>query len=554
MTMTRETKIGVVVCLSFLCLVGVVLGTKLRGDPAEEDELALKEEIIAEPQPAAPAENLPPMRIPAHPGGDTTSPFVIQTGAVQDAQPLPPPPAQVSQIGNGGYGGQATHGPGLDVPPPGTKESQSSVSTPATGIPAQGEVVFDTWDSPAGPRPLVTPANVRALSLWGAIPVPLASDTLSAASATLGQSGPSDVPPPPADSAASAGDRSKTATVVNERSSVSSPAGAIVEGLTLGADAGQPGGVRGQLPQAQVRGANPGEETRGGQPSGGTLQPKPDDITLSMNPPPPAAGAVLLPPQPPLGGALRADGGATAGADSDRTRVSPSASDARPAQPVVQVSATDTPRRVGETPTATTPPIVVPAPGASARPAAPTIAQVESYDEETYRIKSGDTFDRISAAHFNTDKYAKALERWNASHPQASDNLRANPLVLESGQLVYIPPAYMLEKRYGSLVPGYKPQAQPAAASDPQRTANASPRGEAAGNAAPSFKWYLVSPPGQMIRDIARITVSDAERWADISKLNPALETAYPLRTGLLIKVPADARIPAANLPQSASR
>jgi len=230
--------------------------------------------------------------------------------------------------------------------------------------------------------------------------------------------------------------------------------------------------------------------------------------------------------------------------------------DARPAQPVVQASATDNPRPVGEAPTATTPPIVVPPPGAlsPARAAAPTTPQVESYDEETYRIKSGDTFDRISAAHFNTDKYAKALERWNASHPQASDNLRANPPVLESGQMIYIPPAYMLEKRYGSLVPGYKPQAQPAAASDPQRTANSSPRGEVAANAAPNFKWYLVSPGGQMIRDIARVTLSDAERWADISKLNPALETAYPLRGGLLIKVPADARIPAANLPQSASR
>jgi hypothetical protein len=551
MTMTRETKIGVVVCLSFLCLVGIVLGTKLRGDPAEEDELALKEEIIAEPQPAAPAENLPPMRIPAHPGGGTTSPFVIQTGAVQDAQPLPPPPAQVSQIGNGGNGGETTHGPGLDVPPPVTKESQSSVSTPATGIPAQGEVVIDTWDSPAGPRPLVTPANVRALTLWGAMPVSLASDSLGAAPATLGQSGPSEVPPPPAASATPVGQR--PATDVNERSSVSSPAPPLVESLgQFQGDAGKPGSS-GQLPPTQVRGANPGEDPHGAMPSGGTRQSKQDDITLSMNPPPPAAGAVLLPPQPPLGGASRADGG-TGGAVTDNAHVSPSGPDARPAQPVVQVSATDNPRRVGEAPTATTPPIVVPAPGAAspARTGAPTTPQVESYDEETYRIKSGDTFDRISAAHFNTDKYAKALERWNASHPQASDNLRANPPVLESGQLIYIPPAYMLEKRYGSLVPGYKPQAQPAAASDPQRTANSSPRGEVA--AAPSFKWYLVSPGGQMIRDIARITLSDAERWADISKLNPALETAYPLRGGLLIKVPADARIPAANLPQSGSR
>ena len=49
MTMTRETKVGLVVCLSFLCLVGVVLGTKLRGDGAEEEQ-PVKEEIIPDSQ------------------------------------------------------------------------------------------------------------------------------------------------------------------------------------------------------------------------------------------------------------------------------------------------------------------------------------------------------------------------------------------------------------------------------------------------------------------------------------------------------------------------
>ena len=54
--------------------------------------------------------------------------------------------------------------------------------------------------------------------------------------------------------------------------------------------------------------------------------------------------------------------------------------------------------------------------------------------------------------------------------------------------------------------------------------------------------------------DIARSTLSDAARWTDISKLNPTIDPAYPVRGGLLIKVPADARIPAANMPQTASR
>src|SRR5262249_8644037 len=92
MSMTRETKVGLVVCLSFLCLVGVVLGPKLRG-PTDEDELALQEETIDDPQPVGTSEPTAPLAaaIPTQPD-NSSSPPVIQAGALQNAQPLPPPP------------------------------------------------------------------------------------------------------------------------------------------------------------------------------------------------------------------------------------------------------------------------------------------------------------------------------------------------------------------------------------------------------------------------------------------------------------------------------
>jgi len=533
MTMTRETKVGVVVCLSFLCLVGIVLGTKLRGDPTDEDELALKEETIPDPEPVSPADaSTPPMRIPGR-TVDHDSPPVIQAGAVQDAQPLsfPPPPSSVSQDGNRSV---ESAGPVFEAAPPATKSDTSSpVSATVTGIPTDENFVAELSEARDGPRPVVTRANVAALSLWGALSTPLASGSLSAASepdpTAANQSGPGDVEPP-----------NRAAAEIKDGGLPPGPA----------ATDKQPLGPASAL----VRGANPTDELPNG--------PKPakaGDITLSMDPPR-AAGtkpsAELLPPMPPPA-APRAD------ASAERATANPTALPSGPdqpsspgqGQPVVQVSASDAPRRVGEAPTATTPPIPVPGPGSAqpTRSAASTNPQVESYDEEIYRIKGGDTFDRISTAHFNTDKYAKALERWNASHPQASDNLRASPPVLEAGQLVFVPPAYMLEKRYGSLVPGYKPQVQQPS-SDPQRTANASPRGEPAGNATPNYKWYVVSPEGQMIRDIARATLNDPERWKDISKLNPERNPAYPVPGLTSIKVPTDARIPAANLPQTASR
>src|SRR5207302_644367 len=83
------TKVGAVVCLSFLCLVGVVLGMKMRSEPTD-DELALNEEIINEPQPIGSSENTnsPTVAIPTQ-ANATGSPSVIQAGALQSAQPLP---------------------------------------------------------------------------------------------------------------------------------------------------------------------------------------------------------------------------------------------------------------------------------------------------------------------------------------------------------------------------------------------------------------------------------------------------------------------------------
>src|SRR5262249_27458978 len=154
---------------------------------------------------------------------------------------------------------------------------------------------------------------------------------------------------------------------------------------------------------------------------------------------------------------------------------------------------------------------------------------------EMYRLKPGDTFAKISVTHFNSDKYAKALERFNVNHPQANDNMRLDPPRLEPGQLIYIPPAYILEKRYGAAtIPGYKPQSDPGAAPEAPRTSNAAPRAEGAWNAPQGFKWYQIRPQGESMRDIARATLGNAERWTEISKLNPALDPSYTLRGGAL--------------------
>jgi hypothetical protein len=322
----------------------------------------------------------------------------------------------------------------------------------------------------------------------------------------------------------------------------------------------------GGAPTADIRGSNPGQATPIPGPGDRTLpdsanSTKPDDVKLTVAPPPPATntsppGAVLLTPKPPSEIPARLDTGSNGVASP---RVSDTATgQGSVAQPIVQTSANENQRRIGAAPTVSTPAISVPIPGsaASPRPTAPSTPKVDSWDEETYRAKAGDTFERISTAHFNTDKYADALRRFNVTHPQANDKMRADPATLEAGEAVYIPPAYILEKRYGvALIPGYKPPRESTPANDTPRTANSSPRSNSAVTAeAANYKLYRVSPSGQNMREIARAALGNAERWKDIYNLNPTLDPAYAVRGSMTIKVPAEANVPAANVPPPESR
>jgi MraZ protein len=49
----------------------------------------------------------------------------------------------------------------------------------------------------------------------------------------------------------------------------------------------------------------------------------------------------------------------------------------------------------------------------------------------------------------------------------------------------------------------------------------------------------------ESLRDIARRTLGNAERWTDLHKLNPALKTDSPLRSDTVVRLPADACVQA---------
>jgi hypothetical protein len=202
-----------------------------------------------------------------------------------------------------------------------------------------------------------------------------------------------------------------------------------------------------------------------------------------------------------------------------------------------------------EAPRTVSPPIGTPVGAASApiRVPAPVSnsPEVESYDEETFACRSNESFQTISQTFFQTDKYARALLLFNRDHPLANNALKTDPPVLQTGQQIYIPPARILEKYYAAAV-------DPKAAPVPATTAGtrvgilsgsetpAPPPPSAAVRVDPPSA-YRVGGSGEMIRDIARRTLGDADRWPEIYRLNPNIDPKEAVPAGSALRLPAGA-------------
>jgi hypothetical protein len=188
------------------------------------------------------------------------------------------------------------------------------------------------------------------------------------------------------------------------------------------------------------------------------------------------------------------------------------------------------------------PPIALPTPPNTARPMAPIATVVESYDEMTVVCKPADTLATISKQYYNTEKYEKALLLFNRNHPRAADSFRQDVPMLRPGDAVYLPPLRILEKQYGSAIPGHTPATTPipgAPAPTPAPAAATSTSG-----ASPAgYRSYIVRKEGgEAILDIARRTLGAGDRWYEIGSLNPQVNPKYPIPVGSVLRLPADAR------------
>jgi hypothetical protein len=189
---------------------------------------------------------------------------------------------------------------------------------------------------------------------------------------------------------------------------------------------------------------------------------------------------------------------------------------------------------VGAPAAAVSPPIVVPGPGAvAAAPTGPPVPQVESFDEETYRCKAGETFATISKQKYLTENYARALLVYNRNHPQAADALRQEPPVLPEGTMVFIPPVSILEKRYASMIPNLTPITPPSPPPPAATVSNAKPARPvvppigAGLEAATTYPQYKVVGRSEMMWEIARRARARASAAGDLPS-EPELQGRVP--------------------------
>jgi nucleoid-associated protein YgaU len=194
-------------------------------------------------------------------------------------------------------------------------------------------------------------------------------------------------------------------------------------------------------------------------------------------------------------------------------------------------------------------PLGAPIPAASAPSIVPSLPantsssnpQVESYDEDTYTCKGSETFRAVSQAVYQTDAYDQALLLFNRNHPLANDSIKQNPPLLQPGQPIYVPPLRILRKYYAAAIPdvkdtGISPQTPTAI-----RPVTLAP--PMAGTApAAAARTYRVGGNGEMIRDIARRTLGNGDRWTEIYQLNRSYDPTYPVPAGTDLRLPGDAR------------
>ncbi len=541
--MTRETKLGLVVSCSFLCLLGMVLGLKLGEAPADTAVAAGKQEGEEGPPPAsgepdsaveigkkereASDPNLLPASLKLAPqlslvatsesSGTTDSGKSSTVGAVAMANPA----------GEGGAGGPSA----LPIPQP--PEAKKEVALPPHLIPEKEKEAAKVM-----PLPPLAAAEKPAKA---ANPPPLPGVPTQEEKDGKNAEGRS-VPPLPDKVAAKADEKEK------EKAAEKSP---VVPALALPLkqepaklaavppppetpmphepkDESESTAPLPPFPPLQDR---PGEKTApmphvGATPllpaAGEGSKPSPPLVTPTPPIPPEKEPGPKPPVVTPIPSAARLAPPEETAPPPAPPPPPPTKVDARltglgsDVVPEIKLRSGAPPTLVGSTPpTATVPPIAVGGPSAVLLQ-----PKVITFTEKVVAAYAGETFDRISQREYGSERYGQALMLFNRNHPLATDNAATDGGTLKTGQRVYLPPREVLESRYPSAI-------NKGDATETQRS-----------NAAPASRKYTVPVGGELMVKIAQRELGDLERWREINLMNPGWDPQRPVPAGTVLMLP----------------
>jgi hypothetical protein len=622
--MTRDTQVGLVVASAFVCLLGTVLALKMRPENAAESPPAATPLTSIPGGPADDAgESKPPMppgykpidqigdqptqpqkpaavpnnwfaAAPKPPDPTPTPPATPAPPASPPATPagLPTPPAPPAMPG----------GPPLSAAPSATPPGAEKPSTPPAAAPAMpplpGAPSMPGLSKPAEPPPPPGPsfpATKPAAGDNGAAK-PIEIDLKRGGKLIV--SGDASVKPTPP------GSPPAPAAFPDRATEPGSPGeGDWYQRNVKAAPAKGPGGGPPPAPELKFsKPLNEGVVRTGAQDSapnsgppptpnfGGPAMPDPtkpapptnpvkadDTPRLPGAPPstPPLPGTAEPKPTPPPepgptgpGGAAPSGPPPTPSFPGDPKPAGgppplPTPPDTLPARPaeVVKPAAPASPPAPGPGPGAAP---LTPGPSAGVRPAVGPAPAVDSFDEDIHSCKPGDSYRSISQQFYLTDKYEKALQRYNRDYPA---DRGADPALVQPGQRVRVPPIRVLMQKYPDLL-GERPAAPPGgpAPSGPtpapvgdvpapparlgppvlqppgvQTTqAMASPGG-------PSY--VVVEQGGETIWAVAKNTLGSGQYWERIYRLNPSLNPQAVIPAGTRLRLPPEARVPQRNQP-----
>jgi hypothetical protein len=526
--MTRETKLGLVVAGSFLALVGGVVVARLKhvempGDQPQAEAKAGEPEGNA--QAAAPA------------AGDKAADATAKASeGAHPAETKPPEPVKQKQDVSSEALARANDQKMPPAPPPDAAppvDAAASTPKPEPAPPVKQDPTPPAAVTPApvaaNPTPPVGPLNPPAMDKP-------ATNPMSTAPPTPDLSPPAGLTAPPQDPKPDA--KVEPKPEVKPEPKPEPPANASPTPAPIVAPPIDPPATR---PLDVAPKVEPPSMQKQPDPT-----PVPTTVTPIPEPPaPPPLNKQEAPPVPtvtkqPTNEAPAApplNPGVTNAGGPSVTKVT---------EPGVLPSGAtlDAPR----VPTATAPGrdqfIAAPA----VRPVAPPQPTKDSYLEEQYRWRTGDSFANVSSQYYSSPKYADALLKYNQDYPLATREMRQNPPAIAPGSVVWIPPARILERDYPTQLGGLQPIATPT--SRPSVEAVGAPPGLANSNR-PADMLYRVRQPSESVQEIARRTLGNSFLASRIQGMNPTLsqDPRLPIPAGTILRLPGEAKVEATDRP-----